>query len=429
MKGDDFIVSGFDGEAGETALFAVDFASAKQLDAGGSTCDVYECIVQRRRVFVKRLKAEYRDNPLYRSAFNKEYDLGVSLSHPSLPRYVGFGCDYIVMDYIEGDTLADLIKRADRRLKDKRFARKLLCELTDVVEYLHHRNIIHCDIKPDNIIVSPYADRPVTLIDFDKAYSPWLDSTNGNPAKYGCDGCADGIIDYKGLGLIAERLGMKRFAEACGKEDASAENLRKALKNRRIHVAKAIIWSASISLIVISVIMVVGNKIHDNTVAISEPTPEPPVLTTPGESLVESPAESPTANFPDVPDFEVIVKRHYGPLAKRHDYLRALAADSMTSARQLRMALTAYADDQLKAQSKIFSDAMEQYGFSNSLDVHPMLGVSREWSAFMKADAELNRLYSREIDAREVKESQRSPTHPVSQPDTLPSDSLHVPHH
>ncbi|MCM1311062.1 MAG: protein kinase [Bacteroides sp.] len=201
------------------------------MDRGGSTCDAYECIVQRRRVFVKRLKAEYRDNPLYRAAFDKEYDLGVSLSHPSLPRYVGFGGDYIVMDFIEGDTLADLIKRDDPRLKNRKFVRRLLLELVDVVDYLHHRNIVHCDIKADNVIISPYDDRPATLIDLDKAYTSWLDSTHGNTQKYGCDGCADGAIDFRGIGKIASQLGQEKVARVCEMDDVSVESIRQALSH------------------------------------------------------------------------------------------------------------------------------------------------------------------------------------------------------
>ena len=106
MNDDSFIISGFVRDPEQVNLLSFDFADAKLLDRTGSTCDAYVCTIQRRRVFVKRLKAEFRDNPFYRDAFDKEYDLGVSLSHPSLPRYVGFGVDYIIMDYIEGDTLA-----------------------------------------------------------------------------------------------------------------------------------------------------------------------------------------------------------------------------------------------------------------------------------------------------------------------------------
>ena len=222
---DNNIISGFGGVADNSAPFTVDFTKAELLDRSGSTCDAYEATVQRRRVFVKRLKAEYRDNPLYRAAFDKEYDLGVSLSHPSLPRYVGYGDDYVVMDFIEGDTLADLIQRGDSRLRDRKFVRKLLSELIDVAEYLHNRNVVHCDIKADNIMISPYSNRPATLIDLDKAYSPWLDSTHGNAGNYGCDSCADGAIDIKGIGMIASKLGMKRIADACDAGTMSLESL------------------------------------------------------------------------------------------------------------------------------------------------------------------------------------------------------------
>ncbi len=232
MNDDNFIVSGFD-DRNETASMSVDFALAKPLDRSGSTCDAYECTVQRRRVFVKRLKAEYRDNPLYRAAFDKEYDLGVSLSHPSLPRYIGFGGDYIVMDFIEGDTLADLMKRDDPRLRNRKFVRRLLIELVDVVEYLHRRNIVHCDIKADNVIVSPYDDRPVSLIDLDKAYTSWLDTTHGNTEKYGWAVCADGAIDFRGIGKIAARLGQGKVARACKKDNVSAPGLRQLLRIRK----------------------------------------------------------------------------------------------------------------------------------------------------------------------------------------------------
>lgn len=224
MKASDDI-SGF-GPPVEGVDINVDFSHATKLNRGGSTCETWVTTLQRRRVFIKRLRPEYRGNPLYRAAFDKEYDLGVSLNHPSLPRYVAFNGEWIALDFVEGDTLAELIERKDARLHDKRFVRHLLSQLVDVIDYLHHRHVVHCDVKADNVIVSPYADRPVTLIDLDKAYTSWLDSTAGDPAKYDCRECADGRIDFRGLGRIASRLGMKRFAEACNADDITADRLR-----------------------------------------------------------------------------------------------------------------------------------------------------------------------------------------------------------
>lgn len=80
----------------------IDFDDAVKLPCGGSTCDIYKTRWQRRDVFVKRLKKEYRAKPLYLDALDKEFDVGVGLRHPSLPEYREFHRDDIIMDYIDG---------------------------------------------------------------------------------------------------------------------------------------------------------------------------------------------------------------------------------------------------------------------------------------------------------------------------------------
>ncbi len=400
---------------------SVDFALAKPLNRSGSTCDAYECMVQRRRVFVKRLKAEYRDNQLYRAAFDKEYDLGVSLSHQSLPRYVAFGGDYIVMDFIEGDTLADLISRGDSRLHNRKFVRRLLLELVDVVEYLHRRNIVHCDIKADNVIVSPYNDRPVTLIDLDKAYTSWLATTHGNTQRYGCDGCADGAIDFRGIGKIAGQLGMKRVAKVCANDDVAQETIREVLTG--CGVAKWIFVMILIGLCCVLPLIwyfTTGSRSDDmvesvepvyaetdsmtaDTAISVQPDKDTKVVNETGEAesankaiaTVEQPGEK------TLPDIDSIVMQYYGPLLKRHVYLRELAADSMTTARQLQMMIKKYADAQMEAQNAIMGDVMERYGLDNELEAHTILGTSDAWGRFMTADSEINSLYSREIPRRD----------------------------
>lgn len=421
MNEDNTIISGFDGAADGGASFAVDFAIARRLERGGSTCDAYECMVQRRRVFVKRLKAEYRDNPVYRAAFDKEYDLGVSLSHPSLPRYVGFGGNYLVMDFIEGDTLSDLIKRDDPRLKSRKFVRRLLLELVDVVEYLHRRNIVHCDIKADNVIISPYDDRPATLIDLDKAYTSWLGTTHGNTQKYGCGGCADGVIDFRGIGLIAGQLGMKRVAKVCANDDVAQETIREVLTGsgvaKRIWVVILIglccvlplIWyfttgSSSDDMVVPVVPDYAATDSMTADTAISvQPDKDTKVVDETGaaESANKAIATVERLREKALPDIDSIVMQYYGPLLKRHVYLRELAADSMTTSRQLLMMIKKYADAQMEAQDAIMGDVMVRYGLDNVLEAHTILGTSDAWRRFMTADSEINSLYSREIPRRD----------------------------
>lgn len=273
----DEIVSGF-GDINPASGESIDFQSARRLKSSGSACEAWVARLQRRRVFVKRLRPELRDNPVYLDALDKEFDIGVSLSHRSLPRYIEFQGDYIVMDFVEGDTLASLISNHDQRLGDRKFVRKILSELLDVVEYLHNNKVVHCDIKPDNIIISPHADRPLVLIDLDKAYTDSLDTTAGNPALYNCDNCADGRVDFSGIGIIAGRLGMKRVARVAAHGDVTIQQLRAAVTPTR-WLKPVLITAPVVAVAALTAILSSGDK--------DVPAPSPHQ----GESVVETPDE------------------------------------------------------------------------------------------------------------------------------------------
>ena len=176
----------------------INLDTAVRLPEGGSTCDIYRTKWQRRDVFVKRLKEKYRSNPLYLDALDKEFDIGVKLRHPSLPVYHEFHRDYIVLDYIDGQTLAEMIERQDPWLKKEKNIIRMLKELVDVLGYLHQHNIAHCDIKPDNIMITANG-RNLVLIDFDKSYTDALNDTSGHPGKYGLPADAKGrfAIDFR----------------------------------------------------------------------------------------------------------------------------------------------------------------------------------------------------------------------------------------
>lgn len=437
---DDNLISGFDANGGNEAPFAVDFDVAKLLDVAGSTCDVYECTVQRRRTFVKRLKAEYRNNPLYRAAFSKEYDLGVSLSHPSLPRYVGFGGEYIVMDFIEGDTLADMMKRDDKRLKNKRFVRKLLRELIDVTEYLHYRNIVHCDIKADNIIISPYPDRPATLIDFDKAYSPWLGSTHGNTAKYGCDNCEDGAIDFKGIGMIAEKLGLWKLARVCNRSDVTADELRQVLNSGSSR------WA--IGGIATLIIAGVGGLVLYNDVSADKPAnKDVTVSVDSAKTNVEReaaalPADSmavrvpstiqPTTIQPTAPQKSAIDNAWISALISENaavakteiQELLVFLNNEDISVSERKSAIPERAACYIRAQSRILEALRTRYKDLDEMDLMNALTKNPKWDRFIKeGDEEMQKIIN-----WQAKESQRLSDRPVSPPDTTQDADLHAQH-
>lgn len=101
--------------------------------------------------------------------FINESKILAHLSHPNLPRVRDFfversGRQYMVMDYIEGEDLQDLVERQGPLPHYRALA--WMNEIFDAVEYLHGQKqpIIHRDIKPGNIKITPFG-KPV-LVDF-----------------------------------------------------------------------------------------------------------------------------------------------------------------------------------------------------------------------------------------------------------------------
>jgi serine/threonine protein kinase len=73
----------------------------------------------------------------------------------------------MVMDYIEGQTLKAAVQQTAGKRLEYDVAVNYILQISDAVEYVHDRNILHRDIKPDNIIITPF--NQAILIDFGSA--------------------------------------------------------------------------------------------------------------------------------------------------------------------------------------------------------------------------------------------------------------------
>ncbi len=103
-------------------------------------------------------------------SFKTEFDILCELEHPSLPRmYQSFeenGRQYIVMDLVEGQTVAELIRQSPQGRLPLGQVLDIAVQLADVLDYLHRHKppIIFRDLKPGNIMITPTG--AVKLIDF-----------------------------------------------------------------------------------------------------------------------------------------------------------------------------------------------------------------------------------------------------------------------
>lgn len=137
---------------------------------------LFRACIDGRRVVLKGLPEEKRADPGALAALRKEYMMLMELDHPGIVRVFRMADippvgPAIVMEYIDGDTLADMdavgLPVAERR--------RLMKEITEAVAYIHSKGIVHRDLKPANVMVTRLG-RHARLIDFGLADSDgwWL---------------------------------------------------------------------------------------------------------------------------------------------------------------------------------------------------------------------------------------------------------------
>ena len=139
----------------------------KTLGGGGmATVELAEDTELGRKVAIKRLSAAFADDETFQRRFAREARTAAGLSHPNLVAVYDVGEDdglpYIVMEYVEGETLASLMARAGPVEPER--AVELLLQVCAGLEHAHAAGLVHRDIKPQNLLVR--SDGVVKIADF-----------------------------------------------------------------------------------------------------------------------------------------------------------------------------------------------------------------------------------------------------------------------
>merc|ERR1711920_616925 len=102
----------------------------------------------------------------------KEYDLLRTIQHSNIIRALDFFVypmgAVLVLEFFEGRSLEDTVRKSPKKHLTENQARPLFLKLMSAVAHLHAHNIIHRDVKAENILVSPALDS-IRLLDFNTA--------------------------------------------------------------------------------------------------------------------------------------------------------------------------------------------------------------------------------------------------------------------
>jgi len=138
----------------------------EKLGSGGMG-DVYlaEDVTLKRRVALKFLTAPFMDDKWAKRQFLREAQAVAMLDHPNICAVHGIeetdGFNFIVMQFVKGETLADLIKNGS---PDPKQILSLTYQIVDALDTSHAHGIIHRDIKPGNVMIT--ASGEAKVLDF-----------------------------------------------------------------------------------------------------------------------------------------------------------------------------------------------------------------------------------------------------------------------
>lgn len=196
----------------ENGMFLIDrYEILNKVGAGGMS-DVYKAKdhILGRTVAIKVMKAEFSEDVNFVTKFRSEAQSAAGLEHPNIVNIYDVGSEnglhFIVMEYVEGITLKTYVeKKGQLSFKE---ATSIAIQVARGIEAAHSKEIIHRDIKPQNIIISTEGKVKVTDFGIARAISSntisaeVMGSVHYASPEQARNGFVDGRSDIYSLGIV-----------------------------------------------------------------------------------------------------------------------------------------------------------------------------------------------------------------------------------
>ena len=232
------------------------------------------------RLFAVKLHFRNRKKALRR--FYREFSILSEQDHPAMPRAHHFGeqdgSPWMSMQWVQGETAITDVRMFGRAGSAPRVyrARRVMTGVADALTWLHSQNLLHCDIKPDNVLVRP--NGTITLVDFGAAR--WMDPDTCSAKSIRFVGTRSYAAlelltaqpttprtDIFSMGVMAYKLLTGRRPYPRGNADTAIEILRKAAPKPPIEWCPGI--SSSLSDLVLEMLALKPENRPNNTEIVS----------------------------------------------------------------------------------------------------------------------------------------------------------------
>ena len=175
-----------------------DAEEIKRLGVRGATSNSYLVRIEGREFFMKQLRSELKDDWRYRSAYQKEYEVGRSINDKYIVKYesIDENADglYILMEHVNGHTLDEkLVQEPEYFSRGDNFE-KLFIQILKGLKALHEANVAYMDLKPDNVMLTQ-VNNDVKIIDLGFCFADAYSHTVGCSYEYAAPELKDGALE------------------------------------------------------------------------------------------------------------------------------------------------------------------------------------------------------------------------------------------